>query len=145
MFIGLTARPLTRKGEGMKKIVLLAVLLMLILSCSEDSTLLKPGNIEKYQKLVYESLTINEKKTLTTDWKDFKVIEGHLVVKNEEMIFKSNNDVSYNILTVDEYEVTNGEILVCVIANTYQDALLGPIISFVNPNLTKIIGFAGRY
>ncbi len=94
--------------------LLYAVCFLLVLSsCRQDDV----TDSSLVRKIAWNSLSANEKSTVTTQWQDARV-------------------------TTEVYQNTS---VYAVLFNTVDDPLLGPIIVYVSKPATHVVGYAPRF
>jgi len=133
----------------MKKFFLLGFLMILVLGCSDDDEILSPLNSNQYRKIAYESLSSDDKESLTNCWCLAPVRSGkYSFIKNEvsirSIIIDDLNKWSFKLID-ENYFLFPGQRLIAVVFNTDIDPLVGPIVSIVNPNTDEVIGYCLRY
>ena len=130
----------------MKKLFLFLFLVITFIRCSEKSNFLLPVDKMEYRKIAYESLSDEEKGTLTTDWKEAEVTQGKYLFENniDWIVFDPGNKSGF-VLMKPEVVLINNQPLVLVIFNTKVDALLGPIGLIIEPGTKDVIGGFLRY
>jgi hypothetical protein len=101
----------------MRKIFLMSIIVGFLINCSKD---LSPTvSVNKYREIAWNSLSDMQKATVITDWK-----EAH----TESCLYWENK-----------------RRVICVFFNTTEDALLGPIVVYIDPKSLEVIGFQPRY
>jgi len=100
----------------------------------------------EYRKIAYDSLSDEEKGTLTTDWKEAEVKQGNYLFKDNInwIVFDSENKSGFALMNTDVVLI-NDQPLVLVIFHTNIDALLGPIALIIDPGTKEIAGAFLRY
>jgi hypothetical protein len=124
----------------MTKKYLFVFTIFFFISCEDDNS-----NKLKYQEIAYNSLSQADKESLTIDWQDAKVYEG--VFNNNDCEYEFTSDEMDRLCFIAVNENVNlikYQKLIAVIFNTKYDSLLGPIISIVDTENNKVIGFVGR-
>lgn len=125
---------------------LFLILVITFISCSEKSNFLLPVDKMEYRKIAYDSLSDEEKGTLTTDWKEAEVKQGNYLFKDNInwIVFDSENKFGFALMKTDVVLI-NDQPLVLVIFHTNIDALLGPIALIIDPGTKEIAGAFLRY
>lgn len=125
---------------------LFLILVITFISCSEKSNFLLPVDKMEYRKIAYDSLSDEEKGTLTTDWKEAEVKQGNYLFKDNInwIVFDSENKSGFALMKTD-IVLINDQPLVLVIFHTNIDALLGPIALIIDPGTKEIAGAFLRY
>ena len=127
----------------MKRTLILLSIFLVFTSCSDLSTF--PENDNTYREVAYNSLSNQEKETLTVDWKVGRVDEGIYKKKDDNDILELSSGAKLYFLSRVETEyLRDGYKLFAVSFNTKYDALIGPIIVIVDPYLKQAIGGGGR-
>ncbi|MEJ2617174.1 MAG: hypothetical protein P8Z35_19645 [Ignavibacteriaceae bacterium] len=130
----------------MKKFLLFLLLGVLFIGCSEKSNFMLPVDQMEYRKIAYDSLSEEQKATLTTDWKEAEVEQGNYLLKDNInwIVFDSGNKSGFALMKSDVVLINN-QPLVLVIFHTKVDALLGPIALIIEPGTKEIVGGFLRY
>lgn len=125
---------------------LFLILVITFISCSEKSNFLLPVDKMEYRKIAYDSLSDEEKGTLTTDWKEAEVKQGNYLFKDNInwIVFDSENKFGFTLMKTNVVLI-NDQPLVLVIFHTNIDALLGPIALIIDPGTKEIAGAFLRY
>jgi hypothetical protein len=129
----------------MKKIIALTIILLFLVSCSENSDVLSPSGKMKYREIAYESLSEHEKDEINSDWEDADVKEGRYQSFNgAHTIIVDPENRLYFVLKNSNIRLGELQVLIIVTFNTIYDSLLGPITVIVDPKSEKVIGYLVR-
>jgi len=130
----------------MKKLYLFPLLALIFIGCSEKSNFVLPIDQMEYRKIAYESLSEDQKATLTTDWKEAEVKQGNYLFRDSInwIVFDSENKSGFALMKSDVILINN-QLLVLVIFHTRVDPLLGPIALIIEPGTKEIAGGFLRY
>jgi hypothetical protein len=125
----------------MKKLCLFTLISLIFIGCSEKSNFLLPVNAMEYRETAYDSLSEQEKGTLTTDWKEAEVKQGNYLLQDNInwIVFDSGNKSGFALMNTDVV-LFNNQPLVMVVFYTNADALLGPIAIIIEPESKEIVG-----
>ena len=127
----------------MKRTLILLSIFLVFTSCSDLS--ISVIIFRKCGEVAYNSLSNQEKETLTIDWKVGRVDEGIYKKKDDNDILELSSGAKLYFLSRVETEyLRDGYKLFAVSFNTKYDALIGPIIVIVDPYLKQAIGGVGR-
>ena len=125
----------------MKKLCLFTLISLIFIGCSEKSNFLLSIDQIEYRKTAYDSLSEQEKGTLTTDWKEAEVEQGNYLLKDNInwIVFNPENKSGFALIKSDVVLINN-QPLVMVIFHTNVDALLGPIALIIEPGSKEVVG-----
>jgi hypothetical protein len=100
----------------MKKMILVLIIIVVFSYCTKD---LSPKvSLYKFREIAWNSLSDRQRETVISDWMD---------AHTESCTYWENNQKA-----------------ICVIFNTTEDALLGPIIVYIDHNSLEVIEFQPR-
>ena len=133
----------------MKNIFLLGFLMILVLGCSDDDEILSPINSNNYRKIAYESLSLDDRESLTKCWCLAPVRFGEYSYTINEnrintIIIDDSNRWSFALID-ENIQLFSGQRLIAVIFNTDIDPVVGPIVTIINPNTDEVIGYGLRH
>ena len=130
----------------MKQILLIAVVFFLVAGCIDmNLDLSNTINTETARKVAYESLSDDEKASLTLDWKNTSVVIGYYKYTDCGHSFISNSNELKCFSTINsDIKFKNLQHLGAVVFQTKDDALLGPIIVIVDSQSNTVVGFVVR-
>ena len=129
------------------KYIVMILFAFTIWNCDDEVTGLSPTEEMIYRQIAFKSLTDDEQSSLSVNWEEAPVIRGFYSGNDSKNIFKEiDSELEYQFLISDDNVVLlDNQLLIRILFNTENDALLGPIILFVNPKTMSVIGFLPRF
>lgn len=110
-------------------------------SCSEESGILTSGQIFNYRKIAREGLIEDEKQLLIMDWRESPVVLGNYEKNGDTHILVIDLETKYYLfLRQPKINLALNQSLAAVAFHTNVDALLGPIITIIDPISGTAIG-----
>ena len=120
------------------------VITLFAAACS-DSDFGNSFELDLYREIAFNSLTQNEKSTLSENWQNAEVIFGKFSKTNCDNTFIYDGDNWFCFAkTNSQVVLTQDSKLVGVIFNTKHDPLLGPLIVILDDNSKNVIGHVLR-
>ncbi len=104
-----------------------------------------PFNGEIMRQAAYESLTDSEKETLTINWEDALVVQGHYESNECDNVFVSGaNEHKCFGVKDSSTKLSYMQKLGAVVFNTNDESLVGPIIVIMDPQNNSVVGYVFR-
>ena len=133
----------------MYKHVIILFLAILFSSCSRTNDPLYPSysdeELMEFRDIAWNDLSNNEIETVIILKEESKIQYATISIKDRIWYYKIDDKNEYSfVLTNPNIDFRNDQRFVIVTINTSDDALLGPIIVIIEPNLKQVFGRGTR-
>ena len=111
--------------------------LISLISCCNDNE----SEILDYRLIAYNSLSEEEKETISEDWNNAEIIFGKYKSDVcEHALYSVDRGLMCFLLKDQNIQLEENQNLTAVIFNTINDSLLGPIIVVIDPVSESAVG-----
>ena len=121
--------------------------LFVLINCSEKSDPISffDEELMDFRDIAWNDLSEAEILTITTSKEEFIIKYSRKLSKEDDVrYFKVDNQKYSYVITNPAVDIRNDQIIVIVVINTSDEALLGPIFVMIEPNSKVVFGRGTR-